>query len=208
MKGSLLIILVFIAGCVIGRVDVLPQSVDAGFLAEICLFILLFQVGLSVGSDKNLKTILKSISPKMAFIPLATITGTFAGSLIAAVFISSWSLSEVMAVGSGFGYYSLSSVLIANFKEASLGPALAGELATVALMANMIREMMTLTAAPVLVKYFGKLAPICAGGVTSMDATLPVISRYGGKDMVFIAIFHGVVLEFGVPLFVSLFTSF
>lgn len=40
-----------------------------------------------------------------------------------------------------------------------------------------------------------------------MDTTLPVISQYAGKDMVFLAIFHGVLLDISVPFFVSFFCS-
>ena len=110
-----------------------------------------------------------------------------------------------MAVGSGFAYYSLSSVLITQFKEASIGIQLATELGTIALLANIFREMMALLGAPLLVRYFGRLAPISAAGVNSMDVILPVITRYSGKEMVPIAIFHGLLIDMSVPFFVSLF---
>lgn len=48
--------------------------------------------------------------------------------------------------------------------------------------------MMALLGAPLLVRYFGRLAPISAAGVNSMDVILPVITRYSGKEMVPIAI--------------------
>jgi uncharacterized membrane protein YbjE (DUF340 family) len=40
-----------------------------------------------------------------------------------------------------------------------------------------------------------------------MDVTLPVITRYSGKDWVFVAIVHGILVDFSVPFFVSLFCS-
>ncbi|HAD01761.1 MAG TPA: hypothetical protein DCE74_06040, partial [Porphyromonadaceae bacterium] len=82
------------------------------------------------------------------------------------------SLTDCLAVGSGFGYYSLSSVFITQYKGAEMG--------TIALTANIIREILTLLAAPLMVRYFGRLAPICAGGATTMDTTLPIITRYSG----------------------------
>ena len=114
----------------------------------------------------------------------------------------------VLAVGSGFAYYSLSSILITQLKEPFLGVQLATELGTIALMANIMREIMALLGAPLFVKYFGRLSPICAGGATTMDTTLPIITRYSGKDLVFISIFHGIIVDFTVPFFVSFFCSF
>ena len=67
-----------------------------------------------------------------------------------------------MAVGSGFAYYSLSSILITQFKEPSIGLQLATELGTIALLTNIFREMMALLGTPIIKKYFGKLAPISA----------------------------------------------
>ena len=92
-------------------------------------------------------------------------------------------------------------------KEASLGVQMATELGTIALMANIIREIMALLGAPLFVRYFGRLAPICAGGATTMDTTLPIITRYSGKDLVFVSIFHGILVDFTVPFFVSFFCS-
>ena len=40
-----------------------------------------------------------------------------------------------------------------------------------------------------------------------MDVTLPVIARYSGKEMVPIAILHGILMDFSVPFFVSFFCS-
>ena len=165
------------------------------------------QVGLSIGSDKNMAQILKTISPKLLLVPFATISGTLSFSAIATLFISKWSIFEYLAVGSGFAYYSLSSILITELKSASSGMLLATELATIALIANIIREIITLLGAPLFVKIFGRLAPICAGGATTIDTTLPVITKYAGKDMVFIAIIHGIIVDLSVPFFVSFFCS-
>ena len=172
------------------------------------LYLLMFQVGLSIGSDKKLKDILGSIRPKLLLVPLATIAGTLVFSALVGLLLTQWSVFDCLAVGSGFAYYSLSSILITQLKEPFLGVQLATELGTIALMANIMREIMALLGAPLFVKYFGRLSPICAGGATTMDTTLPVITRYSGKDLVFISIFHGIIVDFTVPFFVSFFCSF
>ena len=115
------------------------------------------------------------------------------------LFRSGRSLTDCLSVGAGFAYYSLSSILITEFRGAELG--------TVALLANIMREFSVLILAPWMVKHFGKLGPISAGGATTMDTTLPVITKYAGPEFVVIALFHGMIIDFTVPLWVSLFLS-
>ena len=76
-----------------------------------------------------------------------------------------------------------------------------------ALLANISREILTLLAAPLLVRWFGNLAPISAGGATTMDTTLPIITRTAGQQFVVVSIFHGFVVDFSVPFLVTLFCS-
>ena len=208
MKGSLIVVGFFALGCVLGWSGRLPDVVIENDITVYVLYLLMFQVGLSIGSDKKLKDILGSIRPKLLLVPLATIAGTLVFLALVGLLLTQWSVFDCLAVGSGFAYYSLSSILITQLKESSLGVQLATELGTIALMANIMREIMALLGAPLFVKYFGRLSPICAGGATTMDTTLPIITRYSGKDLVFISIFHGIIVDFTVPFFVSFFCSF
>ncbi|RHJ78393.1 lysine exporter LysO family protein [Parabacteroides sp. AM08-6] len=207
MKGSLVVVGFFVLGCLLGWSGSLPAFILENDITMYVLYLLMFQVGLSIGSDKKLKDILGSIRPKLLLVPLATIIGTLTASAFVGLFISKWSVFDCLAVGSGFAYYSLSSILITQLKEASLGMQMATELGTIALIANIIREILALLGAPLFAKYFGRLAPICAGGATTMDTTLPIITRYSGKDLVFVSIFHGIIVDFTVPFFVSFFCS-
>ena len=159
-------------------------------------------------SDSRLKEILRTLSPRLLFLPLATIVGTLVATLAVSFLLSRWSTAEVLAVGSGMGYYSLSSILITSLKEQSIGVVAAAELGTIALMANIFREIMTLVLAPLMVRWFSPLGPISAGGATSMDVTLPVITRISGKEWVFVSIVHGIVVDFSVPFLVPFFCSF
>lgn len=208
MKGSLIVVGFFALGCLLGWSGRLPDVVIENDITVYVLYLLMFQVGLSIGSDKKLKDILGSIRPKLLLVPLATIAGTLVFSALVGLLLTKWSVFDCLAVGSGFAYYSLSSILITQLKEPFLGVQLATELGTIALMANIMREIMALLGAPLFVKYFGRLSPICAGGATTMDTTLPIITRYSGKDLVFISIFHGIIVDFTVPFFVSFFCSF
>ena len=207
MKGSLIVVAFFAAGCLLGWfLNNLEITID-GDPSRYVLYLLMFQVGLSIGSDKNILQILKSVRPKLLLVPVATIVGTLSFSALASFFISKWSLFDCLAIGSGFAYYSLSSILITELKTASLGIQLATELGTIALMTNIMREIMALLGAPMFVRFFGRLAPIFSGGATTMDTTLPIITRYSGIDMVFIAILPGILVVLSVPFLVSFFCS-
>lgn len=208
MKGSLIVVGFFALGCLLGYGNLYPDFLLENDVTMYVLYLLMFQVGLSIGSDKKLKEILFSIRPKLLLVPLATIIGTLTASALVSLLITKWSVFDCLAIGSGFAYYSLSSILITQLKEASLGVQMATELGTIALIANIIREIIALLGAPLFVRYFGRLAPICAGGATTMDTTLPIITRYSGKDLVFVSIFHGIIVDLTVPFFVSFFCSF
>ena len=205
MKSSLTVVAFFCIGCLVGIFN--DFQFDMHNLSMYILYALMLQVGISIGSNKNLKFLIKSLRPNMLLVPIATIVGTLLFSAFASLLLSQWSVFDCMAVGSGFAYYSLSSILITQFKEASVGLQLATELGTIALLANIFREMMALLGAPLIRKYFGKLAPISAAGVNSMDVLLPSITLYSGKDMIPVAIFHGILIDMSVPFFVSLFCS-
>ena len=207
MKGSLLVVACFVLGCLLGWTGWLPTFLQEHDLSVYVLYLLMFQVGLSIGSDSKLKQILRSLRPKLLLVPLATIMGTLTFTALVSVLLSRWGVFDCLAVGSGFAYYSLSSILITQLKEPTLGAQLAAELGTIALIANILRELFALLGAPLFVRYFGRLAPICAGGATTMDTTLPIITRYCGNELVFVSIFHGILVDFSVPFLVSFFCS-
>ncbi|MCF2593498.1 lysine exporter LysO family protein [Bacteroides caecigallinarum] len=198
MKGSLIIVGFFILGCLSGLFNIVPgeECSDISFYA---LCALMFCVGLSIGNDSQTIKNFRSLNPRLVMLPIMTIVGTLAGTALASIVVPNRSIAECMAVGSGFGYYSLSSIFITEYKGAELG--------TIALLSNIMREIITLVAAPVLVKIFGNLAPISSGGATTMDTTLPIITRYSGQEFVVISIFHGFVVDFSVPFLVTFFCS-
>ena len=207
MGSSLMIVCAFVLGVVLAAFGWLSEGSMPEELDMWLLYALMIQVGISIGADSRLKETLRSLSPRLLLVPLATIVGTMISAFGISFLISRWSVGEVMAVGCGFGYYSLSSILVSSLKEASIGVQAAAELGTIALVANVFREMMTLIFAPLMVKWFSPLAPICSGGATTMDVTLPVITRYSGQAWVFVSIVHGVVVDFSVPILVPLFCA-
>ena len=198
MKGSLIIIAFFVLGIVVG----LQSSTFTLHLSHssfIILCTLMFFVGISIGSDTKTLKSFRSVNPRLMMLPVMTVFGTLAGTAAASALLPHRHLFDCLAIGSGFGYYSLSSIFITQYKGAELG--------TIALLANILREILTLLCAPLLAKYFGKLAPISMGGATTMDTTLPIITRTSGQDFIIVSIFHGFCVDFSVPFLVTFFCS-
>ena len=208
LKGSLKIILFLIAGIVAGMAGCnrLLEAVPFD-LPMIALYFLLFCVGASVGSGEQTKSIVKGISPALLVLPVASIAASLAISALVSPIVTGASLYEVMAIGSGMGYYSLSSVLITTLKEPAVGTAIAAELGTTALLANIIRESITLIGIPFMARYFSPYAPVAAAGATAMDVCMPVTVKCIGESIIPACIICGFLTDFSVPFLVSYFCS-
>ncbi|MDD5185382.1 MAG: lysine exporter LysO family protein [Paludibacter sp.] len=199
MKGSLIILSFFATGLLLGIFRLFPADILHYNTSFYVLCALMFSVGISIGNDPNSFRQFRSLNPRLIFLPLMTILGTWLGVIAVGFFLNDRSLADCLAVGSGFGYYSLSSILITQYKGVELG--------TIALLSNIMREVITLLFAPWMLKYFGKLAPISAGGATTMDTTFPVIVRNSGKEFAVVSIYQGFVMDFSVPFLVTFFCS-
>ena len=198
MKGSLIILFFFCSGALLARLGLIPTYLIEHDCTVYALWLLMLLVGISIGSDRRLGEILRTLRPRVLLLPLATTVGTFAGTALVSLFLT-YSVSECMAVGAGFAYYSLSSIFISQYK----GP----ELGTIALISNIARELITLLLTPLLARYLGPLIPISCGGASTMDTTLPVITRYCGKEWIFVSIVHAMILDFSVPFWVIFFCT-
>lgn len=201
MKSSVILCAVFAGGVFVGYVDVLPEFMTAaGGPSLWALYVLLFLVGIGIGGSGKAWRVLKRLHARAILVPLSVVAGTFLGVGLVGLVLPGLRLSESLAVGAGFGYYSLSSVIIREqFGNETLG--------AVALTSNLLREIVTLIMVPLLVRWFGKLVPIGVGGATTMDSTLPVITKFTGKEYAMIAVFSGVVLTLLVPILVPLLLS-
>ncbi len=198
MGGSLVILGFFTLGIILGLAGLPAGQSIVHKLSFWSLCILMAMVGMSVGGNPELVSSIRSMNPRIALLPIATILGTYAGCIIVNLFLGH-SIADVLAIGSGFGYYSLSSVLISSSRGPHLG--------SIALISNIIREVFTLLCAPFLARIAGPLAPISSGGATTADTTLPIISSCCGDKFVLISIFHGFAVDFTVPFLVTLFCS-
>lgn len=199
MKGSLIIIGFFALGVLLGYSELFSLDLKSVPMTKYVLYLLMFSVGISLGSDKNIWKQLKGLNWRMWLLPLMTAIGTFTGCFVAWTILNGYSIPEYISVGSGFAYYSLSSIFLSELKGIELG--------TIALLSNVMREIIALIFIPSIGKTFGPLSAISVGGATTFDTTLPIITQTVGKKYVVVSIFHGCILDFSVPFLVTFFGS-
>lgn len=195
MKGSLIILAVFVTGLLAGYVHIFPKSAMIGESSTYVLYMLMFLVGFSVGADKHIGQQFSEIRFSILIVPFTIILGTGIGMTLYHIIFSYPDIADVYACGFGLGYYSLSSVIVSKISGETIG--------IIALLANIIREVLTLVLTPFFARHFGKLAPVAAAGATSSDTTLPVIVKYSGKEYIFISVINGIVLTLLVPVIIA-----
>lgn len=202
LKGPMIMLVVVVAG---GLVSVLVNlfqeglsgSLPVGDFATWVLKIMLVSVGLSMGLSDL--AVLKSIrQPLFLVLPLVTALASIGGGFLAALF---WGMSPAQggALSGGFGWYSLSAVLIADAGHGMLG--------ATAFLANLFREAMAILSIGFLQAAGKPLAGISAAGATSMDVCLPPIALHKHGYYTAPSVYHGFVLSLLVPLVVPVFLA-
>jgi uncharacterized membrane protein YbjE (DUF340 family) len=141
---------------------------------------------------------MKKTGPKIPAFPLFVVLGSLLGGLVGGLILRI-DVAGAMAVSAGYGWYTLSGPLIGQLFGAQLG--------TLGFAANFFRELLTITAIPLMVK-LDKYAPVASGGATTMDTTLPVIIRYCGGDMLITAFSNGLILTLIAPFTIITIASF
>jgi len=196
MKTSIIAVAFFVIGIVCAQFQLIPKIFLDNDITLYVLYLQMMFVGICMGAELNKSVgLIKSLNIKILLVPFTTIIGTFVGVFLFSIFMNDISLGDLLAVGSGFGYYSLSSIYITEIRGETLG--------IIALLANLAREIIGLLFTPIITKYFGKLAPISAAGATSMDTCLPIITSSVGKNYAIISVFSGTVLTILVPFVIT-----
>ncbi|MCS2609758.1 lysine exporter LysO family protein [Halomonas dongshanensis] len=200
MRGSLLLVAVVALGVGMGLIAkpwagaVLFDAADT--IAEWILYALLALIGCQLrNSGMALRQIL--LNRLGLVIALTLAASSLLAGLVAAPFMGlPW--NEGLAMAAGFGWYSLSAILIGD----QLGPLLGG----VAFFNDLARELLAFVLIPLVIHRHAALA-IGYGGATSMDFTLPVIQQHGGVACVPIAVVSGFVLSLLSPPLILFFLS-
>ncbi len=199
LKGSALTLLFFAAGLTAGRLSLLPLDTDqAERLATVSLQVLIGLVGLSTGSNPRLGSILRGIRPVIVAVPVASVAVTIAAGAVTGYFLPVGAADGSLAV-SGMGYYSLSSMIISDLRSEDMGHAAAMSLGAIALMANIVREIIALIVIPLIGSRLGIYGSTAMCGVTSLDVTLPTLASTFGAEAIPVALVNGIILEISTP---------
>ncbi|EXU73740.1 lysine exporter LysO family protein [Erwinia mallotivora] len=169
---------------------------NASAASEYALLFLLLLVGLQLrGSGMTLRQIM--LNRRGLLVASVVFISALAGGMIAAILLG-LSLRTGLALASGFGWYSLSGILMTE----SFGPVIG----SAAFFNDLLRELLAITLIPALIaRHRSTALGLC--GATSMDFTLPVLQRSGGTELVPAAIVHGFILSLAAPVLIALFSS-
>lgn len=196
IRGSLVQVFCVVIGMVIGYflpIDYMPPENTMTVL--LMILILLVGIGLK-GSGITLKEVL--LNKRGVQMSIIFTLAVLIGGLVFAMIFTDVSWTQGLALSSGFGWYSLSAIIMTDAYGAIWG--------SVALFNDLIREFFALLFIPVFMRKYPSAA-VGLGGATSLDFTLPIIQQSGGLKVVPLAISFGFIINIVSPVLMVLFSS-
>lgn len=187
LHGSLIQILCLAAGFCLAKTNLWtpPEHTITALL-----MILLFLVGISLkGANISLYEVL--LNRQGIAISGVFILSTLMGGAVFSLLFTDVSLTQGLALASGFGWYSLSGTIITDAYGAVWG--------SVALFNDLGREILALLFIPHLMRH-SPASAIGLGGVTSLDFTLPTLTQSGGVQIVPLVISFGFITNVISPI--------
>ncbi|MEG0774647.1 lysine exporter LysO family protein [Clostridium sp.] len=177
---------------------IFPEGIIANLdtVASLSLYALIFFVGIDVGSNKDILKDLRSLGFKILLVPIGGIMGSLIGGFITGL-IFNMAINESLAIASGFGWYSLSGVMLKELGGEALG--------AIAFLTNVFREVFAVILIPFLAKKMNYYTAIAPAGATSMDTTLPLVAKATNPEIVVISFINGVIMSSLVPVLVTFF---
>ena len=162
------------------------------------LYILIFIIGMAIGyNPEPIKNAIKSKKKSPLLLPVFSITGALLGGILAGL-ITGVPMKFSLAVAGGLGWYSLAGPMISTVSPiyGALG-----------FLSNIGREIITYLTVPFIGRRSSPEVPIAMGGATAMDTTLPLITKFSGKESVLWGIYNGSILSMAAPILISVFLS-
>ncbi|WP_416190120.1 lysine exporter LysO family protein [Neisseria sp. CCUG17229] len=184
-------------GFVFGKLmaDVWLPSENLGMY---CLMALVLLIGIQLnGSGVSLRQVL--INKRGVQTAMIMMASSLAGGLLFAALNEDVSWLKGLALASGFGWYSLSGLVMTEAYGAVWG--------SIMLLNDLGREFFALVFIPMLMRRHPSAA-VGVGGATSLDFTLPIIQSSGGLAAVPLAISFGFIVNVAAPFLMVVFSSF
>ena len=113
----------------------------------------------------------------------------------AALDVKEEAIKETVAAGAGFGWYSLAPTLLAPYSLT---------LSAIAFLSNVLREIFSIIAIPIVSRSIGYLECVSLPGAAAMDTVLPVIVGATHERITVYAFLSGLILSLLVPILVPL----
>ncbi|MGJ8523155.1 Lysine exporter LysO [Carnimonas sp. R-84981] len=195
LKGAITPLVAVVAGVVVALLlPALGALSHHGISLALYLMLLLVGHQLRASGISLRQIVLNTTGVKLA---AAVIVASLIAALISAPLIGI-PLTSSLALASGFGWYSLSAVMLNDQISPIVG--------AMALCNDLFREVVAIMMLPMLSRrHPGTAIGYCGG--TAMDMTLPIISRYAGVAHVPTALSCGALLSLAAPLLMALFAS-
>ncbi|MDO4544578.1 MAG: lysine exporter LysO family protein [Bacillota bacterium] len=165
----------------------------SGTLIVVGLCILLFFVGLDIGTEGTIVENFKLAGWRIIVFPFAVIVGTFAGAL-GASFVLPIGIQDALCVGSGFGWYTLAPAMLAEYSV---------KISAISFMHNVMRELLGILLIPFVARFIGYIETVSLPGAAAMDVCLPIVEKSTKSDIAVYSFISGVTLSIAVPVMVS-----
>lgn len=164
--------------------------------SEVALIFLLALVGMQLrNSSMTLRQII--LNRRGMLVASVVAVSSLIGGALAALLLG-LPLNTGLAMASGYGWYSLSGIVLTD----AFGPVIG----SAAFFNDLARELCAIMLIPTLVRS-SRSSALGLCGATSMDFTLPVLQRSGGLDMVPPAVVHGFLLSLLAPVLMAFFSA-
>lgn len=158
------------------------------------LLVLIFLVGIDL---TQIRLDARWFSLAVLSVPMLVVIGSLLGAVLAS-WATGESLAVSMALSSGFGWFTLSSVMIGDHLGQTYG--------TMALMTDLMRELLAIMLLYAIGVFHPKVS-IGSAGATALDSTLPIIKQACQPEAVPLALVSGFILTILAPIFISAFLS-
>ena len=132
---------------------------------------------------------------KILLVPVGCIIGSVLGAVMCSLMINNISLKDLIMLSQGYGFYSMTGIVVTELKNAHLG--------SIALMNDLFREIFAILFMYMIGWRYPRSA-ISSAGATAMDVTLPMVKQACGNDFIPHAMVSGFVLSILAPIAVSI----
>ncbi|MDG6894143.1 lysine exporter LysO family protein [Volucribacter amazonae] len=185
------VIIGFIIGLFVQNNVILPADSSTYLLV-----MLIFLVGIQLRNN-GISLMQVFFNKQGIYTALIMILTSLLGGAMAALWLD-LPITQGLAMASGLGWYTLSSVIIHDAWGAVFG--------SIAFLNDLLKEILSLFLIPLLMKGF-RAAAIGVAGATALDVNLPIIQRAGGIGVVPLAISFGFITNIIAPILLVVFSA-